>query len=122
MSYHPVGHRGVEPRHTRLLSDGPRRPAGSWQPEDGGVEPHGTLITRWLSRPARALARHLPKRIAKVLPPCPSQGPAGFEPAAAPRQLHDPVRMALESNQLRTRAPTARFQRSAFPVDQPSIS
>jgi hypothetical protein len=29
--------------------------------------------------------------------------------------------MALESNQLRTRAPTARFQRGAFPVGQPSI-
>ena len=29
--------------------------------------------------------------------------------------------MALESNQLRTHAPTARFQRSAFPVGQPSI-
>jgi len=29
--------------------------------------------------------------------------------------------MALESNQLRTRAPTARFQRGAFPVGQPPI-
>ena len=29
--------------------------------------------------------------------------------------------MALESNQLRTRAPTARFQRGAFPVGQPSL-
>ena len=29
--------------------------------------------------------------------------------------------MALESNQLGTHAPTARFQRGAFPVGQPSI-
>jgi hypothetical protein len=29
--------------------------------------------------------------------------------------------MALESDQLRTRAPTAHFQRGAFPVGKPSI-
>jgi hypothetical protein len=60
-------------------------------------------------------------RIAEVPPP----SPRGARPGSSRRLLLDsftiPVRTALESNQLRTRAPTARFQRGAFPVGQPSI-
>lgn len=45
-----------------------------------------------------------------------------FETAAVASRLALPWRMAQELNLLRTRAPTARFQRGALPVGQPSGS
>ena len=41
---------------------------------------------------------------------------------SAPWRVHFPWRMAQELNLLRTRAPTARFQRGALPVGQPSAA
>jgi hypothetical protein len=61
-------------------------------------------------------------RIAEVPPPSPSWGPgrvrAGGCSSTASRSW---CGWRWSRTQLRTRAPTARFQRGAFPVGQPSI-
>jgi len=84
MSYHPVGHRGVEPRHTRLLSDGPR--PTSWVVASG----------RWRCRAPRdanhALAFKASSRARRVIFPsgsrrsCPP-APRRAQPDSS-RRLH----------------------------------
>jgi hypothetical protein len=65
--------------------------------------------------------RHLPMRKAEALIPsgCP---PIPLRTGARPGAFTFPWRMAQELNLLRTRAPTARFQRGALPVGQPSAA
>jgi hypothetical protein len=47
--------------------------------------------------------------------------PPGFEPVAAPRQLHYPRRMVQELNLVRTLAPASGFQPGTLPLGQPSL-
>jgi hypothetical protein len=92
LSYRPVGPGGIEPPASRVSDE--RSNQMSYEPLCfRGCD---TILTCKAMRLAQVQAGFRRQsdcasmRIAEVPPPSPSRGPAGFEPAAAPRQLHDP--------------------------------
>ena len=116
-------HRGLDPLQAGLKDRSPSRRAHeasvSWPPRNR-TEQHLFIrqdpSTSWVvasgcgrSRTCKAV------RLARVQ--------AGFRRRSDCLSSADGVRrMAQELNLLRTRAPTARFQRGALPVGQPSVS
>jgi hypothetical protein len=107
-----VGHRGIEPRITRV-SGRPRRPAGSWPAEGGGVDPPGVTLRR-LSRPVAAPEAHLPKQRAEVPSPTASRRPPVFETEPATRQVYSPWRKT-EYSKLGALRPPLAFQAVTAP-------
>jgi hypothetical protein len=150
LSYRPVGHRGVEPRHTRL-SDGPRRPAGSWPAEDGGVEPHGTRSRAGVQGQLARRRGIFLKRIAEVSHPsacaptrvrvggrtlaaslsrCGGRSirsparyarPFAFQTTPTPWPVHPPTRRVEKSNPTACAAHSLAARPGAWPVHSPCV-